>query len=459
MAALTIHEARQDLETIFRAGLQRVDPMRMIEDHVTLEGDRLVAHFDGQEHVQDLSAYDRILILGCGKATAPMAKALESILGERISEGLIVVKYGHALELNKIRTVEAGHPVPDENGVRGAQELAQLAGEADERTLALTLVSGGGSALLPAPLACHINGRDVQLSLEDKQTTTRALLRCGASIQEINCIRKHLSALKGGRLLQLLAPAANMSFILSDVVGDDLSSIASGLTSSDPSTFGDALAIIERYGVVSEIPALAMEALRAGADGQVEETLKPGQGPEAKNILIGTLSAAMAAARDKAEALGYNVVCLTSRITGEAKETASFLAAVAADSANAALLAQRPACIISGGEPVVTLQGTGKGGRNQELALAYLLLMRDNRNLFGNVAFLSASTDGNDGPTDAAGAYADLELLKQAKSRGLDPAAFLRNNDSYHFFKSIDGLCITGPTNTNVCDLHFSLMF
>lgn len=450
----------RDLDAIFHAALERVDPYRMILDHVRMEKSRLVVRMDDGEFGVELNDYKRILVLGAGKATAPMAKAFEEILGPRLSGGLIVVKYGHGLPLERVQVIESGHPVPDENGVRGAQALKDLALSADAETLVLTLISGGGSALLPAPMAYECEGQARRLTLADKQDVTRALLRCGASINEINCIRKHLSDLKGGRLLQHIAPAANLSFILSDVVGDDLSSIASGMTSPDPTSYADALAIFEKYGLALDEFPRAAEVLRLGAQGLIEETLQPDSpdGRAAVNILLGTNRQAMAAAREKAVQLGYNVVSLTSRVTGEAGEIARLHAAVAADVATAELLVAKPACVLSGGEPVVTLQGSGKGGRNQEMALTFLREIERQPGLYRGVSYLAASTDGNDGPTDAAGAFASLELLDNAKTAGLSIEEYLRNNDSYHFFEKIDGLYKTGPTNTNVCDLHITLV-
>ncbi len=448
------------LDAIFRAALKRVDPYTMMLDHVRVEDGKLVVRFEDEQHIIDLAPYERILVIGAGKATAPMAMAMEKILEERISQGLIVVKYGHTAPLLRIRTLESGHPVPDENGVAGAREIQKLAAEADEKTLVVTLISGGGSAVLPAPMSCELRGEAIDLSLEDKQETTKALLRCGADITEINCIRKHLSALKGGRLLQLLAPARSVNFILSDVVGDDLSSIASGMTSSDPSTYADALGIIGKYGIADSVPPVVMRILRAGANGELPETLEKGSQAEqlSTNILIGTNAGAMAAAGEQAQRLGYNLVSLTSRVTGEARELAKTLAAIAMDLAGAELLAKKPACVISGGEPTVTLQGSGKGGRNQEMALAFLAEIQRHPDLFQGVTFLAASTDGNDGPTDAAGAFASHDILLQAQDADLDIQDSLRNNDSYHFYEAISQLYKTGPTNTNVCDLHILLV-
>ena len=313
---------------------------------------------------------------------------------------------------------------------------------------------------MPPPLCCNAKGEAVALTLAHKQKITRTLLECGADITEINCIRKHLSGIKGGRLLQQIFPAANLSFILSDVVGDDLSSIASGPTAPDPTTFDDALTILDKYIIRADIPGPALGALELGSRGEIAETLQQGDPAlgQSNNILIGTNQLAMEAAGAKARSLGYNVVFLTSRITGEAKQVAKFLSGIAIDTALSDMLAQKPVCIISGGEPVVTLQGSGKGGRNQEMALAFLEEIRRRPDLFDTITFLAASTDGNDGPTDAAGAFASLEILDRAAAAGLSINAYLKDNDSYHFFEAINGLYKIGPTNTNVCDLHMILV-
>ena len=402
-----------------------------------------------------------LVTIAVGKAAWTMAAAAKKVLGGRMASGVVVTKYGYSQgEIEGLRIFEAGHPVPDENGVAGGREILRLADAADSETLVLTLISGGGSALLPAPLSYRAEGKETTLTLADKQGVTKALLRCGADITEINCIRKHLSGLKGGRLLQHIAPARSVNFILSDVIGDDLSSIASGITAPDPTTFADALGIIEKYGIADEVGDAVLATLKLGREGRIPETLKPGA-PEAglsTNILIGSNTAALLAAGEAAERLGYHLVRLTARITGDADETARVLAAVAADAATLELAAKKPCCILSGGEPVVHLKGSGKGGRNQQMALVALGEMEKRPDLFGGVAFLAASTDGNDGPTDAAGAFASLEVLEEAKRAGLSIREFLADNDSYRFFETIGRLYKTGPTNTNVCDLHITLV-
>lgn len=446
----------QQLESIFRAALLRVDPYRMLMDHVTLVDERLVVSFDGYRHEEDLSRFNRILILGAGKASARMALAMEHILGDRLSKGLVVVKYGHGEALGYTDVAEAAHPTPDSNGVKAARRLAGLAAGADKHCLVIALISGGGSALLPSPMICD----EVTLTLEDKQATTAALLACGADIHQINCLRKHLSGLKGGRLLSLLAPARSLNFILSDVVGDRLDSIASGLTAPDPTSFADCLALVESYNLRDKLPPSVILALTSGAAGRISETLKPGDPALAltTNILIGTNHTALRAACDKATALGYGVVPLTCSLTGEAREAAKILFGIARDVRDHEMLAKRPACIIAGGETVVSLTGNGKGGRNQELALAFLMEMAKDPNRGDGITFLSASTDGSDGPTDAAGAFASPHLLAEAHRLGLSLNAYLRDNDSYHAFQQLGGLLKTGPTMTNVCDLQIALV-
>jgi hydroxypyruvate reductase len=432
----------------------------MLVDHVRLEGDELVVAFEDERHRVNLDDFDRILVLGAGKASARMARAVEEILGERISGGLVAVKYGHAETLSRIEVVESGHPTPDENGVAAAKRLASLARKADARTLILNMVSGGGSALLPFPLIHEGNGHALRLSLADKQAITKALLACGADITEINCVRKHISGVKGGRLLRLMAPATSLNFILSDVVGDRLDTIASGLTTYDDTTFEQALAIVEKYKLADSAPKNVMAALRLGAQGKIEETPKRGDPATAlaTNILIGSNYAALSAARDKAAALGYNVVALTSALTGEAREAAKFLYAIARDVRKSGLLAVPPACVIAGGETTVSLRGDGKGGRNQEMALAFLAELAKDERAGQGIFFLSASTDGSDGPTDAAGAFASAGVLAEAKNRGLSIEASLQNNDSYHFHEAVGSLLKTGPTMTNVCDLHMVIV-
>jgi glycerate 2-kinase len=449
-------DAAAQAEAIFRAGLDRVDPLHMMQRVLSLSGDILTLTTEQESLRLDLSTFRRILVLGAGKASARMARGLESILGQRIDGGVVAVKEGHLEELSRIRLVEAAHPVPDERSARAAAEVLELARTAGEGDLVFVLVSGGGSAILAAPSQAPGHC----LSLAHKQAVTRELLACGANIQEINCLRKHLSAIKGGRLAQAIAPARCVSLILSDVIGDDLDAIASGLTVPDPTTWADAMAVVERYGLAGRIPAEAEAVLRAGLAGELPDTPKPGDPAlaQARTLLIGTNYQALLAAQDQARSLGYNTLLLTSHLTGEAREIALLFLGLAKDIAAHNRPVARPACIIAGGETTVTLRGAGKGGRNQEMALAFLAALAKSPKNAHNALFLAASTDGSDGPTDAAGAFASLGMLELALVKGLDPFAFLAANDSYAFFDALGLLLRTGPTNTNVCDIKVLLV-
>lgn len=448
------------LEAIFRAGLERADPYQMIVRHLRLEGSRLVISFESFQQTLDLDDFDRIVLLGVGKAAASMARALEDVLGERLSGGLISTKVGYRGALRVVEQIEAGHPVPDEHSLLAARRMQHMARGFDARTLVINVISGGGSALLDGLLAYQDGERRVQLTLAHLRRTTRLLLACGAAIDEINTIRKHISTVKGGRFLQMLGPAASLNLILSDVIGDRLDAIASGLTAPDPTTYQDALNVLEKYRITGQVPRQVLRALQLGAAGRIPETLKAGDPALARsqNILIGTLHSALLACAEQAQRLGYNALVLTSQLSGEAREAAGFLLALARDTARHGLLAPRPACLIAGGETTVSLRGGGKGGRNQEMALAFLNLLADNPAGAEEIAFLSAATDGTDGPTDAAGAFASLELAEHAAQLGLDPGASLRENDSYHFFEALGALFKTGPTGTNVCDIQLVLV-
>ncbi|MFP5258941.1 MAG: glycerate kinase [Acidobacteriota bacterium] len=449
-------ETLRDAETIFRAGLTRVDPLAMMQRVLTLTGDILRVTTESECQVYDLSRYRRIFVLGMGKASGRMALGLERLLGERITGGVVAVKEGYLETLARIRLMESAHPVPDERGVAAAREVLALAEAAGKGDLVIVLVSGGGSAILAAPLAAP--GR--RLTLADKQATTRALLACGATIHEINCVRKKLSAVKGGRLAAAIAPADCLGLLLSDVVGDDLDVIASGPTVPDSTSAADALAVLDRYGVRDTIAPEALAVLLDVAAGRIPETPKAGDPVFAntRTVLVGTNFQALLAARDKAASLGYATLVLTSHLTGEAREMANLFLGMAKDIAEYAVPLPRPACVIAGGETTVTLRGPGKGGRNQEMALAFLNGLAGEAKNAEEAVFLAASTDGSDGPTDATGAFASLEILRQGSSLGLDVRASLAANDAYHYFEAVGRLLKTGPTNTNVCDIKVLLV-
>jgi hydroxypyruvate reductase len=448
------------LEEIFRAGVARVDPEVLIHDCLHLEGDALTVD-TGEDRVEyDLSRFHRVVVIGFGKATARMAKAVEKILGSRIYEGLIAVKYSHTESLDRIRTIEAGHPVPDQSGMEAARQIAALARQADEGTLVITLISGGGSALIPHPWSGSAGGSQVTLSLEEKQNTTEVLLRCGAVINEINCLRKHLSQIKGGRLARMIHPAASLNLILSDVVGDRLDAIASGPTTWDETTFDDALRIVGKYDIEADLPEAVLRIFSLGAKGAIPETPKKDDPvfENVNNLLVGTNYHSLEAAAKAAKTLGLSPVVLSSQIVGEAREVAKVYCGIGKDARRKGLFGPRPLCLIGGGETTVTLNGSGKGGRNQEMALAFLAEIEQDPAATEGLYFLAASTDGNDGPTDAAGAFACSQILRDAERLGLSPADYLKNNDAYSFFDACGRLLKTGPTNTNVCDIQLLIV-
>jgi hydroxypyruvate reductase len=432
-------QTKHTLEAIFRAGLSAVDPEAAIRRHVRRSADIL----NIGEQAYPLDFFERIIVTGFGKATAPMAKALEDILGDRLTEGWITVKYGHGLPLEKIRVMEAGHPVPDQAGLQAARFILNRLKGCTEKDLILCAFSGGGSALFPAPRA--------PIELSEKQMTTQLLLNCGAAIFEINALRKHLSCCKGGQLARIVFPATLVSLFLSDVVGNPLDVIASGPTVPDPSTFSDCNHIIDRYGLREKMPASVLTLIEDGVRGRIAETPKVGDVAfvNSQNLIVGSNRAALDAASRQAESFGYPPLILSSFIQGEAREIARTVAAIGKEMVMTGHPIAVPACILAGGETTVTLHGNGKGGRNQEFALAAALEMDG----WPHIAMLSAGTDGSDGPTDAAGAFVDGNTCADARRKGIDPEKHLITNDAYHFFQQLDDLLITGPTRTNVMDI------
>jgi hydroxypyruvate reductase len=435
---------RAHARQIFAAGLQAADPGSCVRRALSLEGSHLRIG-DSSFALGDVS---RLLVVGAGKATPAMAAAVEEILGKSIQAGAINTKYGHGLPLRRIAIAECGHPVPDQAGLRGAERVLALLEGLDEDALVLGLFSGGGSALLPAPAE--------GISLEEKQETTRLLLSCGATIGQINALRKHLSRIKGGLLARAAAPARLVCLLLSDVIGDPLDTIASGPAYPDPTTFAHCLEIADHYGLRHRLPESVRLRLEQGAQGRLPETPKEGDPCFARvqNIVIGNNGLAVEAAAQQARTLGYNTLILSTRLQGEARQVAAMLASVALEVKAGDRPAKKPACLIAGGETTVTLRGPGKGGRNQELALAAALHLEGHQ----GIALLAAGTDGTDGPTDAAGAFADGATLARGRTKGLSARDFLERNDSYTYFHQLGDLLLTGPTGTNVMDLHIILI-
>ncbi len=360
-----------------------------------------------------------------------MARAIEKILGSRVSGGFVNVKDGDPIRTRRVTLNPSGHPVPDERGFEGAQRIAAIARAAGPRDLLICVISGGASALMPSPAA--------PVTLSSMQELTRKLLACGATIHEMNTVRKHISELSGGQLARLASPATILTLILSDVVGDDLDVIGSGPTVGDRSTLSDVAGIFRKYSIDFQI--------KRGV-----ETPKPGDPvfDRVQNLIVGSNRLAIDAAVSEARALGYRTMVLSTFIEGETREIAAMHAAIVKEILAVGRPIKRPACILSGGETTVTIKGRGLGGRNQEFVLAAALALEG----FGPATIFSAGTDGIDGPTDAAGAIADENTMARARKLGLDPRPFLDDNDSYHFFEHLGGLVKTGPTGTNVMDLR-----
>ncbi len=432
---LRIHAA-----AIFQSALKAAGPAQAVLRFLRRDGDTL---FAGARRYR-LSSFDRIYVIGAGKASAAMAQAVEKVLGSRITDGLINVKYGHGAPLKRVKLNECGHPVPDQAGVEGARRIGAIASQATARDLVLCLISGGASALTPSPVA--------PITLAEKQLTTKLLLDCGAPIQDINIIRKHISAFKGGQLARMAAPATLITLMLSDVIGDSLDAIGSGPSVPDHTTFAQALAVLDKYGIRGKVPP----SVRGRIEEAEGETPKPGDPifRRTQNLVVGSNRLAVDAAAQQARRLGYKTMVLSTFVEGETKDVARMHAAIAKEIAHSGRPLRRPACVITGGETTVTIRGSGLGGRNQEFVLAAAI---DIASMPG-IVVLSGGTDGTDGPTDAAGAIADGLTFSRAAQAGLNASDFLARNDSYHFFHHLGDLIKTGPTRTNVNDVHLVLV-
>ena len=433
------------LAKIIKAALRASDPRTLLLQKVSRHKEILEAG----RFLHDLTRYRHIYVIGAGKASGVMAVALEEVLGDRITDGLVVVKHGRAAGVSRIRIVEAGHPVPDRAGIHAALEMLSLLKGLSERDLVIVLLSGGGSALLPLPVEA--------VTLAQKQWTTQLLLKSGANIHEINIVRKHLSQVKGGRLALLAVPAQVLTLILSDVPGNPLDTIASGPTFPDPSTYGQAIHILRRYHVWQDLPGPVRRHLALGNGGGVSETPKPGDPAfeRVQNLIIGDNRVALKAAGEAARSAGFRTQILTSFLKGEAREVACVFGSIARE---IHLGRQRPrgkACLLASGETTVTVLGKGEGGRCQEFVLAAAIEISG----LPRTVVAAFGTDGVDGPTEAAGAYADESTVNQAILKGLDPVRSLHDNDSFPFFKTLKHLIITGPTLTNLNDLYLLITY
>ncbi len=435
---------RRSAVRIFRAGLAAAEAGSAVRKHLSVADGYL--RVDGVRLA--LGDFDRIFLIGAGKAAIDMAAAAEAIAGPWLTGGVAVTKHAPAKRRLRVTKIfEAEHPIPGRAGVRAAAAVGELLRELNARDLLVVVISGGASALLPAPAA--------PITLGAKQQTTDLLLRAGANIGELNTVRKHLSTLKGGRLAALAYPATVVSLLLSDAIGDPVDVIGSGLTAPDPSTFEEASAVFEKYGLRSKVPRVVRERVEEGARGGIAETPKAGDPifERVHNIVVGSNRLALEAAAEAAQGLGFAPLILSSTIQGEAREVGRAHAEILREVKASGHPVAAPACILAGGETTVTVRGRGKGGRNQEFALAAALAIEG----LQNVLVLSAGTDGTDGPTDAAGAMATGDTMQRARRLGLDARSYLKENNSYAFFDGLGDLIRTGPTGKNVMDIHMLL--
>ena len=429
---------------LYRAALQAVDAhaavaraLHRVHNIITIAG-----------HSYDLATVQNLYVIGFGKAAATMARSAEDAFGDAITAGIVVTKYGHHDATRRIEVLEASHPIPDAAGISATQRILALCDAAGADDLVICLVSGGGSALLTSPME--------GLTLADEQETTRLLMLAGAPITDLNTVRKHLSQVKGGQLARHVAPAPLITLVLSDVIGDSLEVIASGPTVPDETTYADALAVLDHYGVRATVPQAVRDHLEAGALGQIAETPKAGASFFADSVtrVIGNSQLALDAAAHEAEVMGLSALVLSSGIDGEAAHAARFLVSAATQVRRRGQPIHPPCCLLAGGETTVNVRGDGHGGRNSEFALAAALALDG----ADEIVVASLATDGGDGPTDAAGAVATTRTLAHARAMGLDAASFLRRNDAYTFFARVGGLVKLGPTGTNVNDLMIALI-
>jgi hydroxypyruvate reductase len=415
--------ARDAARAIWEAALAAGDVAPLVRAHLRLD-----------------PRHARVFLLGAGKASGAMAAAAEDVLGDRVAGGFVVVKDGYGARLRRVEIAEAGHPVPDARGLAASARLLELARGAGEGELIVFLVSGGGSALTPAPAP--------PITLAEKQELTRLLLASGATIGELNAVRKHLSLFKGGQLARAAWPARVLTLALSDVIGDPLDVIASGPTAPDPTTFGDALEVLARRGLSGRVPASIARRLEAGRAGEIPETAKPGDPLFARvdNVVIGNNALVTDAAVATARRLGFRADLATRELQGEARDVAREFVA-------RARRLTPPACLIAGGETTVTVRGQGKGGRCQEFALAAALELSPTERM----TVLAAGTDGTDGPTDATGAIVDAGTVARGAAAGADARRALADNDAYGFLRASADLIVSGPTRTNLLDLYLAV--
>jgi glycerate-2-kinase len=433
---------KSKVELIYHAALDSVRPEKIISNSISVQNNILKT-----KNLEYPLSKGSIWVVGAGKATAFMALEIEKLLDKSIAGGCIAVKYGHSCPLSRIKVIESAHPIPDEKGIEAAKQIAAIVKNAGENDLLICLWSGGGSALLADVVPA--------VSLEDIITLNNLLLRCGANIYEINAVRKHLSTLKGGKLAQLAAPATILNLMISDVIGDATDVIASGPATADTTTFENALWVIEKYQLKNEIPSSVLKYLQEGKKNKQTETPKIDDltFKNTHSQIIANNKIALNAAVDKAEELGYEAIIVNDGMNEDAADTAEFIIETALQ-IQKERTENKPVCLIWGGETTLEVQGNGKGGRCQHIALFAAMMLKNTK----GITVLSAGTDGTDGPTDAAGAIVNGETLNNALAQNLDPISSFRNFDSYNFLKQTNNLLFTGPTQTNVMDLVIVLI-
>jgi hydroxypyruvate reductase len=440
------NEVKQHVREILRQAVAAADPYASMQRTISRSGENLLVRMAEGTKQYSLSAYRHLWVVGCGKAGTPMSLALEAAVGDRICGGIVVVKHGHtgAQKPEKISIVEAAHPEPDEAGVAACRDSIEMLKKAGADDLVVAPISGGGSSLWPQPVP--------SVTLGDKKETTRQFLACGADIHEMNAVRKHVSLVKGGQAARYASPADVLVVAVSDVVGDEVDAIASGPFAPDTTTFADAWHVIEKYALADSLPQSVREHLRRGVEGIEAETPKNTEPLFRKvtHALCATNRNALDAAAGAARLLGYEPLVVAEPLTGECRDAANRFCLRLKE-----LRRGTPCCLISGGETTVTLgKSYGKGGRNQEFALASAFALED----IEGAVVASCGTDGSDGPTGAAGAIADRSTLARAREAGLDPHEAFHGHNAYPLFEKLGDIIVTGPTNTNVMDVQIGIV-
>ncbi|UCF71036.1 MAG: glycerate kinase [candidate division WOR-3 bacterium] len=441
-------ELRADAEMLFLSGIEAADAGNVTAQRVTLDGESLaIRDVLGHQEVYDLLKYNRIFVVGFGKAVCPMAESISEILKERIDSGVIITTYGTAADLERMEVIEASHPLPDANGLQGAMRVMSLLTASDDNDLIIALISGGGSALFTMP--------SPGITLNDIQALTTQLLKCGASIHEVNAVRKHISQVKGGLLARIAYPSSVISLMISDVTEDRVDAIASGPTAPDPSTYVDAHNILKKYHLLHDTAPAIRSHIESGCRGVIPDTPKKGDAvfSKVKNMIMANNMTALRAIARKARNIGYLPFILSSRMDGDTRRSAKLFASMLKELIGPPRCLPRHTCIISGGEMTARISGRGKGGRNQDFCLALVPLIDG----LDRVAILSAGTDGVDGHTDAAGAFINQGTNALAKKKGFDLSTTLHNYDSHSLFKQTKSLVVTGRTRTNVMDIQIVL--